>query len=248
MANFIKILAASVGGGLVLGAGIRLGEAIAAREPGTQPGGNHKLTQRIGALESRLEGLEAGSAAVSTPRFDAHAAELSAVRSQIHKDNGQIEMLNETSTRLRGELQGWLEVNVATRMADVEARLKLETERSQKQMLDAFVDTVQTRVIQRISSLEEEVAGQSAAMSELRECSMRTEQSMQKLLGGLDRLIVKQPVEGSSPAAAAPDTTVTPETAAAAETAAAPESPAPAPPEPPRFAEPRRRSKWSIFG
>jgi hypothetical protein len=30
-------------------------------------------------------------------------------------------------------------------------------------------------------------------MTELRECSLRTEESMQKLLGGLDRLIVTSP-------------------------------------------------------
>jgi hypothetical protein len=61
-------------------------------------------------------------------------------------------------------------------------------------MLDAFAESVQTRVTHRISRLEEEVAGQSAAMAELRDCSLRTEQSLQKLLGGLDRLLVQRPV------------------------------------------------------
>ncbi len=103
--------------------------------------------------------------------------------------------------RLRGELRGWLEESVGARMVEVESKLKAESERSQRQMLDAFVDGVQTRVMNRISRLEEEVSGQSAAMAELRECSLRTEQSMQKLLGGLDRLIIAQP---SSPAGAPP--------------------------------------------
>jgi len=38
--------------------------------------------------------------------------------------------------------------------------------------------------MQRISRLEEQVAGQSAAVQELRECSLRTESSVQKLSAG----------------------------------------------------------------
>jgi uncharacterized coiled-coil protein SlyX len=47
-------------------------------------------------------------------------------------------------------------------------------------------------VVLRISKLEEEVAGQSAAMADLRECSLSTERSMQKLLEGIDRLVAGQ--------------------------------------------------------
>ena len=58
MAKLIKILAASVGGGLVLGAGIRLGEAFASQLPvaGMDSG---KLSDRLGQLENRLLTLEA---------------------------------------------------------------------------------------------------------------------------------------------------------------------------------------------
>jgi hypothetical protein len=41
----------------------------------------------------------------------------------------------------------------------------------------------------RVSLLEKEVAGHSAGLSELRECSLRTERTLQKLLLGIDRLI-----------------------------------------------------------
>jgi hypothetical protein len=137
---------------------------------------------------------------------------------------------------LRGELQGWLEESVAARMAEVESRLQAESERDRKQMLDAFVENVQSRVIQRISHLEEEVAGQSAAMSELRECSLRTEQSIQKLLGGLDRLVVKEHAAKVPPADPAHS-----------------KEPAPAPPDLPVLAPtfsspPARSSRWKIFG
>ena len=191
MAKLIKILAASVGGGLVLGAGIRLGEAIAtfvgSEQDTDSPSHSPKLARRLGELEIRLQTLEAESGIV------AQSEAISAVRAQIKAENLQAEALSATSLRLRGELQGWLEESVATHLAEVEARQRAESERGQKQMLDVFVENIQSRVIRRISQLEEEVAGQSAAMSELRECSLRTERSIQKLLGGLDRLVLKPP-------------------------------------------------------
>jgi hypothetical protein len=197
LAKLIKILAASVGGGLVLGAGIRLGEAIAAQIPVSgEPG--HKLAERLGELENRLLSLEAESpSAAGSPM-----------------------------TPGQGELRNWLDESVTARMAEVETRLRTDSERGQKQMLDAFAESVQTRVMHRISRLEDEVAGQSAAMNELRECSLRTERSVHELLGGLDKLILK-----NAPAAK--------------------EEPAPEPPpviEPPAFEAPPKSSRWKFFG
>jgi hypothetical protein len=121
-------------------------------------------------------------------------------------------------------------------------------------------------VIQRISRLEEEVAGQSAAMGELRECSLRTERSVHKLLGGLDKLIVRNPAgaeetgETVIPAPADAGSTALPAIASAgiapAESSPLPgggSSPetGPEPPpviEPPAFETPRKSRRWKIFG
>jgi uncharacterized coiled-coil protein SlyX len=173
MASLIKILAASVGSGIVLGAGIRLGEALATQIPvgESEPGG--LLAQRLDELENRVTAL--------TPREDTP------------------ETAAASAETVREELRIWLESTVSERIADVESRLKTETARGQKEILDVFAEGVEKRVIQRISRLEEEVASQSAAMNELRECSLRTERSVQKLLGGLDRLIAPKTEERSAP-------------------------------------------------
>jgi len=246
LAKLINILAASVGGGIVLGAAIRLGEAIAAQYPAAGPDTGQKLAERLGQLENRLLNLEASPAAIAS-RFDKQAAEVSAVRSKLTAESLRIEALGETSLRLRGELGGWLEESVATRMAEVEARLRTDSERGQRQVLDAFAESVQTRVVQRISRLEEEVAGQSAAMSELREFSLRTELSMQKLLGGLDRLIVKNPPsEEAAPPAPTDSGGLTIPSGMSAPPATAPEPPPAI--EPPAFETRPRSSRWKIFG
>ena len=260
MAKLIKILAAAVGGGLMLGAGIRLGEAIVGRNlpPRRDAETDGELAARLGALEDRLRNLEAENSGSMAEAFSSpgagiedQAAEVAAIRSQLSMGDREIEALSEISLRLRGELRDWLEESVGARMGDVESKLRAESERSQKQMLDAFVESVQTRVTHRISRLEEEVAGQSAAMTELRECSMRTEQSMQKLLGGLDRLIVAQP----SPLVGTPVDPPSPETppggnAPTEGSNTKPDSETPAPvAEPDAPAEPQPKSRrWSIFG
>lgn len=236
MARFLKILAASVGGGLVLGAGIRLGETIAAQNPTLRLEGGERLAERLGEMEDRLLNLEAENPAGVVSLLERQAAEVSAVRRQLDSEGMHIEALSETSQRLRAELQDWLGESVAARMAEVEMRLKAESERGQKQVLAAFTESVQTRVINRISRLEDEVTSQSAAMSELRECSLRTELSVQKLLGGLDKLISKD-----TPAA---------EDAGAAPTVeeAGPPAGASQAVEPPAFEVPRKSSRWKIFG
>jgi hypothetical protein len=172
MAKLIRILAASLGGGLVLGAGIRMGEAIASRDAASGTGNAKELADRLSRLEGRLSKLS---------DRDLEGAE------SVNPELGAM------TASLRGELREWLDESVGVRMAEVEKRLRAEAERSQKQILDAFIESVQTRVIHRISRLEEEFTNQSTAMTELRECSLRTEESMQKLLGGLDRLIVTSP-------------------------------------------------------
>jgi chromosome segregation ATPase len=211
LAKLIKILVASIGGGLVLGAGIRLGEAIATQLPAAGIDSRNKLVKRLGDLEDRLLSLEAENPATSEARhgrerveLNKQALEVSALRAQLDTEDRQIQELSETSQRLRVELKDWIDESVTARMAEVETRLKSESQRGQKQTLDAFAESVQTRVVQRISKLEEEVAGQSAAMSELREYSLRTEQSMQKLLGGLDKLIVKNAPAAEHPPASGP--------------------------------------------
>jgi hypothetical protein len=196
VAKFINILAASVGGGILLGTGIRLGEAIVGGEPratrDSEAGG--RLETRLGALEDRLVSLEAAGSRTGDARQERQTGAVAAIRSELAREDERVAALSQIGAQLRVELQGWLEHSVGSRMADVEAKLRAESEDARRQVLDAFAESVHTRVTQRISRLEEEVAGQSAAMAELRDCSLRTEHSLQKLLCGLDRLLAPRPV------------------------------------------------------
>jgi hypothetical protein len=189
MAKLINILVASFGGGLVLGAGIRLGEALANRETGSAPEpGAHP-----GDLEARM-----------AMRMEEQAAEVSAIRSKLAAESHRIEALGELGVRLQRELPEWIEKSVARRIGEAEADIIAESGRSRKEALEAFIDGVRTRVAHRISRIEEEVSMHSAAVTELRACSLRTEASIEKLADSLDRLLAAQPVfpvPGTAPAA-----------------------------------------------
>jgi chromosome segregation ATPase len=185
LATLIKVLAASLGGGLVFGAGIRLGDALARRESGSR-----KSYRGSGGLEARME---------------KQAADISAMRLQLAVESRQIEALSDLSSHLKRDLPDWIEKSVAERIEQAEADLKAESERNRKETLEIFVEEVQTRVAHRISWLEEEVSLHSAAVTELRACSLRTEASIEKLAGSIDRLLSARqaiPVVRATPPAA----------------------------------------------
>lgn len=219
MAKLIRILAASLGGGLVLGAGIRLGERLVSASGDTPDSTAGALSERLEQLEGRLSHLEVSGGADPTrgagidlggieSRIEAQAAEVSAVRVRMEAGTRQAAIQDRTDEQLRTELRGMVEERLEERLRGVETRLRAENDAAQREMLNAVMESVQTRVIVRISRLEEEVAGQASGMQELRACTLRTEQSMQKLLSGIDRLIAAQPVARPNEASfRAPETT-----------------------------------------
>jgi hypothetical protein len=245
VAKLIKILAASVGGGLILGAGIRLGEAIATWDPAVG-GAEGQLDERLKKLENRLDKIEVQSPEALRSDVESQSHAVRIIRSELSRESRNVESLNEAGTQLRDELHVFLEQSVITRMQDIESRLKAEAERHRQEMLEAVVEGVQTRVISRISDLEDEVAGQSAALSELRECSLRTERSIQKLLGGLDKLIVNNPTE---PRPAARESQASPPPPNPPAEPTTPPASTPVPPSLAQLDEPtHRKSRWGIFG
>ena len=150
MAKLIRILAASLGGGLVLGAGIRLGERLVSQSAGDSGGeGAGKLSERLGQLEGRLSNLEAGGTGQSgtgidlqgiESRINQQAAEVSAVRVRLDDGARHAETPGKTEERLRTELRAWMDQRVDERLRGVETKLRLESDEAQREMLNAVVE------------------------------------------------------------------------------------------------------------
>lgn len=77
---------------------------------------------------------------------------------------------------------------VASRMEALNRKLEADLEQAQNRTLEALVDTLETKVVRRISELESSLQGQSEAIGGLREKSLRSDQNMQKLLVAVERL------------------------------------------------------------
>jgi Skp family chaperone for outer membrane proteins len=245
MAKFFNILAASVGSGLVLGASIRLGEALgsklqagmpepAGNEPqplrtsppvrdsqplrASQPGGSRYTNPVSPAFLNRLDQLEEkmsrafsrfeGTATVNAEpapelqtselqtiiagvvaRMDRQQSDVESIRHQVSKATRTMDSVGDIANRLRGDLQKELSRDLDERLAAMEARVHVRIKGAHGETLDAMVSAMENRVTPRIVRMESEIAAQTAAVSELRECALQSERSIQRLIGVLERVM-----------------------------------------------------------
>jgi len=231
MAKLINILAVSLGGGLVLGAGIRALEGGRSRtadpvdsgksggfgrdgQDPVVPNREDRLLSRMDGLEARLSRIETSTSAAGGThattgatfvasihgRLDTQEAEADAVLARLARVETTVSRANEGAERLAVELREWAASDIRRQIAEAETRLGKNLDAARREALETVVEGVQKRVSERIARLEGEVAGQAAAMVELRDCSVKTEQSIQKLLVGIDRLVTSQMETKAQPA------------------------------------------------
>jgi hypothetical protein len=95
---------------------------------------------------------------------------------------------------------------VPIRARDYAEREAAAPNRSERGPRDRSVEQIERRLNdleeglkRRVSRLESEVSGHSEAITELRSCSLRNEESVRRLLGGIERLIDAQAPLHSGP-------------------------------------------------
>ena len=198
MKAVLKTLALSFGGGLALGAGLRLtqGSARARREPDVDL---DPVLARLKNVESRIVAMEASPrapSAAAAPAASLAEKTLSAFESRLAAQFGDVEQLRgeirNIDQRL-GDLDAHIPViiqsTVDVRFQEVERKLQHDFEEAQNRSMAAFVDTLQSAVVERITALETNLADQSQAIGKLRDTSLRTDESLQKMLVGIERLV-----------------------------------------------------------
>jgi hypothetical protein len=208
MAKFLHILAASVGGGLVLGAGMRLGEAIytsgknsGEREKrGEVPerverevlgGGSESVTAQPAGLDAALSGV--------VERMDRQQREMEAMRRQISDATRALDSAGVGRRDLRGELHRELAGELDRRLAGVEESLHRSLSASNRETVEAKVSTIEQRLAPRVARLESEVSGQSASVAELREYALQNERSILRLLTALEKTMGAKQEDTDSP-------------------------------------------------
>jgi hypothetical protein len=170
MAKLLKIFVASVGGGMALGWGARAlkhaGERqLAAADLGSLPDRpTPALERRLSQMEHRLRQIEVpGSSFGRSPETSLDSALQSAEKK-----------LSTAASTLRLTVER-------------EVREHLQTE-----AVSAVEHALAGSLGQRLEQLETTVETHESRMQELRDCSLRTEQNLQKLMAGIERLVSAQ--------------------------------------------------------
>src|SRR6185437_7712628 len=169
MAGFLKTLAVSVGSGLVLGASIRMGEAIAGSaraERKTYPQeDDRRLDSRNHPSSAALPPDWQLAVANLTNRLDRQQSDVEAIRD--HFGTTETRTAETLSEGLREEIERGINEDLDRRLAAVEEKLHLRMKAVTRETANAMAASIEMRVTPRISRLETEVSGQSAALAEL---------------------------------------------------------------------------------
>jgi len=216
MKSVLKTLAISFGGGLALGAGMRLaqGPAKGRSEPRVDL---DPLLARLKDVESRIveiESTEHVAPAASMPAapvfvektLAAFESKLAEQLTDVEQLRGEIRHVDERLGQLDTHLPVLIQSTVDVRFHEVEQKLQRDFEEAQSRSMAAFVETLQTKVVERISTLETNLAEQSQVIGKLRDASVRSDENLQKMLVGIERLVdqTKAPQPPPAPAASPP--------------------------------------------
>jgi len=211
MKSVLKTLAISFGGGLALGAGMRLaqGPAKGRSEP---PADLDPLLARLKSVESRIVKMESTERVAPVPSVPAPFVEktLAAFESRLAAQLTDVEQLrveirhvDERLSDLDVQLPVLIQSTVDVRFREVEQHLQRDFEEAQSRSMAAFVETLQTKVVERISTLETNLAEQSQVIGKLRDTSVRSDENLQKMLAGIERLVDQSNAPHPPPAPAA---------------------------------------------
>jgi uncharacterized coiled-coil protein SlyX len=210
MKAVLKTLAISFGGGLALGAGIRLtqGAARSRREPEVDL---DPLLLRLHNVESRIVEMESAPRVEPPPSSGplpsdvlgktlvAFEARLAAQVNNVEQLRDDIRRVDQCLADLDSQLPVLVQSTVDVRFQQAEQKLQHDFEEVQSRSMTAFVETLQTKVVERISTLEVNLAEQSQAIGKLRDASARSDENLQKMLVGIERLVDQSRVPPPAP-------------------------------------------------
>jgi uncharacterized coiled-coil protein SlyX len=211
MKTVLKTLAISFGGGLALGAGLRLTQGPAKTRPEPRLDLD-PLLSRLHSVETRIVEMEAGARAapvIGTPEppgvpgktLAAFESRLAARLADVDQLRGEVRRVDQRLGDLDSQIPIIIQSTVNVRFAEVERKLQQDFEQAQSRSMAAFVDTLQAKVVERISTLETNLAEQSEAIGKLRDASVRSDENLQKMLVGIERLVDQTRAPQPPPAA-----------------------------------------------
>ena len=199
-------LAISLGAGLALTVTTRANRKEKGLwHPAKADGTMTPVTVRVHKAVSRAEREEIARAepqSVETPqREDAMAlsmppersAELAELRVMINaidqRGNEMLSTVNQRIDELQNHLPRFIDIKVTSRMREVEDRLRTEFQDEQSKTLDAFLRTLDQKVLPRIALVEEAVGAQGAEVGMMRQRIEKTDETLDRVLERIEKVV-----------------------------------------------------------
>jgi hypothetical protein len=193
-------LAISVGAGLAFTVTNR---AAAKRGlwPGTQ--GQGTLTPidiRVrGGERSRLSDNTAAQlcdeseepmALTTSPERSAELAEIRVMIEALEQRTAEMmSVVNQRIDDLQNHLPRFIDVKVTSRIREVEERLRTEFQDEQSKTLDAFLQTLDQKILPRITLLEDAVGAQGAEIGRIHQRLEKTDTSLERVLDRIEKVV-----------------------------------------------------------
>jgi len=136
----------------------------------------------------------------------AFESRLASQLNDVEKIRDDVRRVDERLADLDSQLPVLVQSTVDVRFQEVERKLQRDFEEAQNRSMAAFAETLQSKVVDRISTLETNLAEQSQAIGKLRDSSQRSDENLQKMLAGIERLVdqTRTPPPAAAPPAVAP--------------------------------------------
>lgn len=156
------------------------------------------LLDRLDELEGRVLEMEAGEQPLpEDPRAWLNAALADSLEdsrySDSRRDRGGNRMNARDAREMEARIPKMIEEAVTKRFQSMAGKLQEEIEEQHVRTLETFVKNIQTKLVQRVSVLEQNMSQQAEAMHQLREYNQRTEDNLSRLLSGVDKLASELP-------------------------------------------------------
>jgi TolA-binding protein len=231
MANsVIKGLALTLGTGIAVGLGVKIGQSTMPPPPQPESVDLTPVLDRIEGVENRIVSVESSHASLAQKltetgpmvipslqeledKVRAHDSEVEALRAAIQrageKHDARIDDLGYVVSSLQTRIPELIDQSIHPKFEELHERVQREMQETASQTLEMFADRIQSRVVEKITSIEGDLGRQSEAINDLRDYSLKTDQNLQRLLAGVENLADKinrnfeAPVESQRPSPAA---------------------------------------------
>jgi hypothetical protein len=198
MANrLLRNIAVTIGAGLAVGLSRK-----AVRRLHTPAVNLRPILTRLDEIEHRVTCVEHAPPRVLAPTPEEIEAlgtlvssqheDIEDLRRQIcateRRNVEQVEAFGKKLAVVEQQLHLRIDAQVGGRMTELEQQLRGEFEQIHARTVDAFVQTIESRVIGRIGALENNLVTQAEAITALREKTTKTDENLMKLLAAVEKL------------------------------------------------------------